>query len=763
MNSLFNALIVAAPDAQAAAIAAIPGVKKVYPVYQYQADLDHALPIHNVPDAWNNILGGQANAGAGIKIAILDTGISPSHPAFQDSTLKVPAGFPLSSSAANAALTTNKIIVARSYEDIYQERVADDAQDRFGHGTAVAMCAAGETNTGPYATITGVAPKAWIGGYKIVPGNSGSASGDVILKAMDDALADGMDVINLSFGSPFQFPPSPDSVEGVAVDRLTRFGVVFVTAAGNGGPYLNSMGDFASTPGAIAVGAIQNSRFLLGSVSIAGGSPYMAEAGTLSAANGTLSATILDVATIDPTALACSPLPAGSATGQIVLILRGTCTFQAKLNDAQAGGAVGAIIYAAASAPAIFLAGPGTATLPLVTVSHADGLSIKATIAGASAPPTATIVFNGISYPESFNTTASFSSRGPNYDLTIKPDLTAVGTDVYMATQTLDPTGPLYDKSGYVSAAGTSFSSPIVAGAVAVVRGYRPGLTVDQYRSLIINSASAFARSSDGWIERVQSTGAGYMNLDNALQISAAAFPTSLTFGVGNGTLGGAATGDLDQLALTNVGKVTDTFAVSAIAYDNAPPVQFGTNSAGTDAANTLSVTMAPGQTKTIYVFWTTKTPLAPGEYQGLVSIIGSKSTNPTNVPYWYGNPPYVPFAYNPLNGTPASDKVGSVETVEFRVTDSIGYPITDDATLAFQGVVLSGGGSITLTEDFYFPADRLLQFKLGPNPGTNSYAFAFGNLGPFGVTITGTAGSSVKPAGDAIPRGLHGEPLAIQ
>src|SRR5271165_189259 len=761
MDSLFDALIITAPDSEAAAIAAIPGVKKVYPVYQYTVDLDHALPIHNVPDAWNNILGGQARAGAGIKIAILDTGISPKLPAFQDSTLIVPPGFPLASSTANMALTTNKIIVARSYENIYMESTPDDAQDRYGHGTMVAMCAAGETVAGPYATITGVAPKAWIGGYKIVAGNSGNASDDVILKAMDDALGDRMDVINLSFGSPFQFPPPPDSADAIAIARLTSFGIVFVTSAGNSGPGLNTMGGFASTASSIAVGAIQNSRFLAGSVSVAGGTPYQAYPGSLSSNTATLSAPLLDVATLDPTALACSPLAAGSATGQIVLISRGTCTFQTKLNDAQAGGAIGAIIYAAASVPAIFAASAGTATLPLATVSHADGLSIQAAIAKASAPPMATIVFNGVSYPEAFNTLASFSSQGPNYDLTIKPDLSAVGTDLYMAAETLDPTGPLYSSTGFLSASGTSFSSPLVAGAVAVVRSFRPFLTVDQYRSLIINSATPFSRSTDGWVERVQRTGAGYLNLDTALQNSVTSYPTSISFGVGNGTLGGASTGDFNQLTLTNVGTTPDTFTVSAIPYDGAPPVQFGTDSTGDDAASTQAVTMAPGQTKTIYVFWTTSNPLAPGEYQGLVSIQPSKSTNSANVPYWYGVPPYVPYSLFELNGTPASDKVGSVEPLYFRVTDSIGYPITDDATLAFQSKVVSGGGSIALTEDLFFPNLRLILFTLGPNPGANTYQFAFGNLGVFQVTITGTAGSgnSVTPR----VRSLHGQVLAVE
>src|SRR5205823_7380968 len=113
--------------------------------------------------AWARI-GGKDHAGAGIKIGILDTGISPDHAAFQDPALKPPAGYPLASKPENLALTNNKIIVARSYEDIYEEKDPDDARDRNGHGTAVAMCAAGVTNKGPFATITGVAPKAWIGG-----------------------------------------------------------------------------------------------------------------------------------------------------------------------------------------------------------------------------------------------------------------------------------------------------------------------------------------------------------------------------------------------------------------------------------------------------------------------------------------------------------------------------------------------------------------------------------------------------------------------
>jgi len=284
---------------------------------------------------------------------------------------------------------------------------------------------------------------------------------------------------------------------------------------------------------------------------------------------------------------------------------------------------------------------------------------------------------------------------------------------------------------------------------------------------LIINGASPFARASDGWTERVQRTGTGILNLANSVQSTVAAYPTSLSFGVGDGTLGGAATGDFNQLTLTNVGTVADTFSVSSIPYDGAPQVQFGTDSTGATAGNTLAVNIAAGQSRTIYVFWTTIHRLPPGEYQGLVSVQAGKVSASALVPYWYGVPPYIPFSLFELNGLPGSDTVGTVENLYVRVTDSIGYPITDDQTLAFQGQVLSGGGSIALSKTLYFPNLRLITFTLGPTAGTNSFAFTFGKLAPVGATIAGAAktGANAVPAaaGEAIPRGVHGELAVIQ
>ncbi len=733
LDSLMNALIVKIGDADASALSALPGVKRVYPVYQYKMDLDHALPIHHVPEAWA-LIGGKDKAGAGVRIAILDTGVSPNHPAFHDPTLKPPPGFPQASKPDNLAFTNNKIIVARSYEDIYQETDPDDAQDRMGHGTETAMCAAGVTNTGPYATITGVAPKAWIGGYKIVPGNSGNASGDVILKAMDDALADGMDVINLSFGAPGAFPEAPDYLPAVAVDRLQQFGIVMVVSAGNGGPNLNTMGNYASQTSVISVGAVQSDRAFNGSVSIAGAAPLQALSSS-GPVPGPMTTTVFDVSSVDPTGLLCStPLPAGSASGQIALIMRGTCTFEQKVNNAAAGGAVAVIIYVQPNQTAIHPS-IGAATLPTVLLGNSDGVALMAAV-DSTPSTTVTVTFDGVAYPEDPRVLASFTSRGPNYDYRIKPDLVAVGTDVYMATQSLDPTGQLYSQSGYIVANGTSFSSPLTAGAVAVLRGARPGLTVDQYRSLIINSATPITRP-DGQIERVQQAGVGVLTLDAALQSTIAAYPTSLTYLLGSGTLGGATTGDVDQLTLTNVGKTADVFHISTIPFDTAPGLQFSTVLGDDNPVSTLDIPIGPGQSKTIYAYWTTDTPLPVGEYQGDILVEGANGD--ALVPYWYGVPSGAPQSVTFMNSLPASATAGTTVDLFVRVTDLIGYAITDNPHLGFQSLVSAGGGAIALSPTLYFPNVRLITLRLGPKAVDNTYAFSFGSLAPIQITITGT------------------------
>jgi minor extracellular serine protease Vpr len=100
-----------------------------------------------------------------------------------------------------------------------------------------------------------------LGIYKITPLNSGGASDDAIAKALDDALADGMDVVNISFDSPFVVPLDQDLV-ATSIRRATELGMIVVVSAGNGGPDLASIEDLGSVPSAISVGASDSDRSL---------------------------------------------------------------------------------------------------------------------------------------------------------------------------------------------------------------------------------------------------------------------------------------------------------------------------------------------------------------------------------------------------------------------------------------------------------------------------------------------------------------------
>src|SRR5690242_8303396 len=108
LNGLMNALVVDIPAEQALLLPNAPGAVHVYPVRMAYPVLDHALQLHSVPQAWS-LSGGMERAGAGVKIAMIDTGISPKHPGFQDPALGVPDGYPLFSRPENKAITNNKI------------------------------------------------------------------------------------------------------------------------------------------------------------------------------------------------------------------------------------------------------------------------------------------------------------------------------------------------------------------------------------------------------------------------------------------------------------------------------------------------------------------------------------------------------------------------------------------------------------------------------------------------------------------------------
>ncbi len=237
-----NTLTIDLPEENAPKLSAIPGVKSYHKARILKANLDQSSFVHKLPQVYSQ-LGGSFNAGTGIKIGMIDTGIDITQSAFSDSGFQAPAGFPKVNTTADTKFTNNKVIVARSYVSLINPSDPDQgASDESGHGTLTADCAAGGPvsytfgTLGPYS-FTGVAPGAYLGAYKVfgTTGISDSYSNEsAIVKAIDDAVNDGMDVINLSAGFS---PPITVATDLIATALNTAFsaGVVVTASAGNDG------------------------------------------------------------------------------------------------------------------------------------------------------------------------------------------------------------------------------------------------------------------------------------------------------------------------------------------------------------------------------------------------------------------------------------------------------------------------------------------------------------------------------------------------
>ena len=746
-DTLLNAIFVVADRSDVPTLKAMPGVRAVFPITRQHLDLNAAVALLDAPNAWT-ALGGISNAGAGVKIGILDTGIDQTHPAFQDSTLQFPAGFPKSDNPADLAFTNTKVIVARSYVSYdvngqgssSQYTTPDDEspRDRVGHGTAVAMCAGGNTNTGPLATITGLAPKAFLGNYKIYgsPGINDGAYTSAIIAAIEDAFNDDMDVINISSGGPaFSEPLEQDSFcettfgsaqcdpEAIAVETAIQGGMVVVTAAGNegqngaynGAPTYNTVGSPAYTPDAIAVGAVGNSHQVSESVQIAGpGSPSaisnLAATGTNTGQSGNIfSAPIVDAAKVGDQ-YGCSSYPDGTLSGSIALIERGPandpCDFSLKASNAQSAGAVGVLFYNDDS-PENDLIYTDSFSIPAFFIGATDGQAVKAYLDTTSG---VTATFNGnFTFTPSTDTdqVTYFSSRGPALGLGLKPDVAAVGENVYMATQSYDPQGELYDPSGYTAADGTSFSSPMVAGIAALVIQNNPGFTTaTQVKSAIVNTATS--DTSDPYTgdnpSGVLSVGGGKAEALHSIQSNVTVEPSTISFGSLTGSVNNPQT-----LTITN-------FTGSAVT------LSLGITRTVADAATQLTVSpsqlvLAPAAAGTVTVTLTGSKP-APGIYEGALTVTGGAQA--LHVPYLYIVGDGVPYELISLAGDQETGAVGQVVPdgfSAFQVQDQYGVPI---AGLPVSWSAPDGSGSSvtnfdTVTNQF---GQAYATTTLGTTPG---------------------------------------------
>ncbi len=580
-------------------------------------------------------LGGHQNAGLGMKIGIIDTGISTTNPFLTDNSLPVLPGFPkcdaLDSSTStpdqNCINVSNKVIVAKVFQSAYGTSFTAFAAQ--AHGSHVSGIAAGVFNTtAPLSThpLSGIAPKAYLGNYNVFPGNITNAFDADIIAAVEAALQDGMDVVNLSLGGP----ATMNDPLARAINRAATAGLISVIAAGNAGSGLFTIESPGIAMKAITAGASSDPHFFGNPVTVSSIGTF---GGTVSAFAAYTSLVTATYSTTSPSN-GCSPIST-NLTGKIALIQRGSCTFSTKIRNAQNASAIGVIVSDNTNLEDPIVMGqdgtPNQPTIPAIMVSQAKGAAMASALVK-------TVTIDGTTIQEFLSTNgdfmASFSSRGPTpvppQPFAIKPDVVAPGVNVYSSVP-----------GGFAVFQGTSMATPHVTGAAALLKQLHPDWSVAQVKSALVNSAARPAHLSTSntfATSSVLARGGGRIDLSAAGLVTATLYPVSMTFGSLAGTPGQTLT---KSVAITSVSGSSITYSLSTA------PVQVIVTSSAADGAtgqitltlSTNSITLNPGDVATFTITLTSVSGTLPNFYQSDIIITGGTVTLKVPLFVWISSP----------------------------------------------------------------------------------------------------------------------------
>jgi subtilisin family serine protease len=499
----------------------------------YRLDMSESYKHISAQAAWT-AAGGRADAGRGIKVGIIDSGIDYRHPFFDPTGFSYPAGFPKCDAANRTGTTCEnvspKVIVARVFYNKNNQTDYDalPIADVGSHGSHVAGTVAGVT--GKTAVVegvsiddmSGVAPGAWLGNYNVFPGEVEESRSEDILNAVEAAVLDGMDVLNLSLSGGYS---GNNDILAKGLDTAVAAGVVVAVSAGNNGPGPFTLGSPSRARNVITVGASTNDPFV--------GQPIDYGAGVARGAVGDFDAFdggSYDIA--DTGGTGCTAAAVGaSVAGKIALINRGTCTFSEKVAAAKANGAVGVIVINnVAGDPTAMGATEGfDDDIPALMISNTDGAALRTS--GATSVTIAASFAEFVTDNEDI--LAGFSSQGPTFvDYAIKPDLTSVGVNV-LSSEACDTTGACGNDGDWAFYNGTSMSSPHIAGSAAVLKQLHPSWSPAQIKSALVNTAdlvveNAFDAST---IVGPMAQGGGRQDLAEANATDAVLWPTAASFG----------------------------------------------------------------------------------------------------------------------------------------------------------------------------------------------------------------------------------------
>jgi subtilisin family serine protease len=574
-DTLFNGLSISMDRSELNKLVRIPGVANIYPVETIPMppatpgdapELATALSMTGA-DIVHSELG---YTGAGIKVAVVDTGIDIDHSAFGGTgvpgttpfpSARVIAGYDFVGDAFNADPASP------SYNPVATPDPNPD--DCAGHGSHVAGI------VGANGGVTGVAPNVKLGAYRVF-GCAGSTTADIVIAAMERALADGMQVLNISIGAAYQWPEYPTAM---AATRLVNKRVVVVASSGNNG----TNGLYAtSAPGlgekVIGVASYDNTRIAQPAFSIsppgaligynrATGAPPPPLSGTLPIAAPT-------PVTACPTLVAghyVNPFAPGSLAGKAALVDRGTCSFYWKARFAEEAGAAAVIIANNAAGqlnPTVDPSGGASftpitcphadfptcpaITVPTVAILQIDGNAIRTRLLSGPVDLTWTIQTVSAVHPTA-GRISSFSSYGLSPDLALKPDIGAPGGSIWS-------TYPI-ELGSYASLSGTSMASPHVAGAAALYLEAYPRTSSQAMGRLLQNTAVPqlwWANPGLGLLDNVHRQGAGLLQIDKAILGTTKIDPGKLSLGESQGGP------QIRTLSLTNAADTAVTYDLSS-------------------------------------------------------------------------------------------------------------------------------------------------------------------------------------------------------
>lgn len=541
--------------ADAQRLAGLPEVLNVWEDEVRPLATRHSANFLGLFDSTGGLRSEHGLDGEGIVIGIIDSGIAPEHPALQDSRIADRPRVCQSSWAETSILgkwlcrrydkqpdvsafdelegwsgecetgarfdeshCNNKLIGARWFVDgavdtgPIDENDFRSPRDADGHGTHTATTAAGNrTSASIFGTligdVEGLAPKARIAVYKacwLRPSESrASCNTSDLARAVDAAVADGVDIISYSIGNSMQEVTAPDDI---ALMAATKAGVVAVVAAGNDGPNLGTIGSPAGGPWVITAAA--SSRAGESSVEAFQVSAPPAIAGKYASKEALFSPPLSDRDPIegqlvlvdddDPTLPSgsagvtsdgCQPLINGDDVfGKIALMQRSGCLFTDMVRNAEDAGAIAVLVYNIAGDPIVMFGESGLVDIPALMIGQADANLI---LAEMDANNEVSVVLEKsflLTTSDAGDLMAGFSARGPGPVADVlKPDVTAPGINI-IAGFTPDPANATPGENfAYLS--GTSMATPHVAGVAALLRQAHPEWSPAAIKSALVTSA----------------------------------------------------------------------------------------------------------------------------------------------------------------------------------------------------------------------------------------------------------------------------------